>query len=320
LRFVELFAGIGGFSLGFERAGMECVGHVEIDPYAQKVLLKHWPDVPLISDVTKVNGDEFGQVDLLCGGFPCQDISTVGKQGGIHGERSGLYDEIIRIARVCRPRFIVLENVANLIARPEWIGYVLGRLSEIGYDAEWEIIRASDVGAPHRRARVWIVAYPQHSPDNTVKRQAGKENGIQEICGETGRSGMFAGTSGDTEVLANPDGIRRGFSRRPECKSLNVKQSGKNVANTVSKRLDGGKEERDRVEKRQIYQNKPNNGNGIWGETARCDSVAGWWAVEPDVGRVAHGVPARTHRLKCLGNALVPQIAEFIGRQIMDIT
>ena len=163
MRFVELFAGIGGFSLGFERAGMECVGHVEIEPYAQKVLLKHWPDVPLLPDVTKVKGDEFGQVDLLCGGFPCQDLSVAGKQGGIHGSRSGLYDEIIRIAGVCRPKYIVLENVAALLSRCDWFGYVLGRLAEIGYNVEWEIVRASDVGAPHQRARVWIVAYQRKS-------------------------------------------------------------------------------------------------------------------------------------------------------------
>jgi len=150
--------------MAFEKCGMECVGQVEIEPYAQKVLKKRWPNVKLMEDVTKVKGDEFGEVDVLCGGFPCQDFSVAGNQKGLKNEdgtatRSGLFDEIIRIARICRPKYIVLENVANLLSRPDWFGYVLGRIAEIGFDVEWEIIRASDVGALHQRSRIWIVAY-----------------------------------------------------------------------------------------------------------------------------------------------------------------
>lgn len=241
---------------------MECVGHVEIDKYAQKVLLKHWPDVPLLEDVTKVKGDEFGRVDLLCGGFPCQDLSVAGKQEGIHGKRSGLFDQIIRIAGVCRPRYIVLENVANLISRPDWFGYVLGRIAEIGFNAEWEIISAADVGAPHLRKRVWIVAY------TSLQGLQGSER-----KGETGEEGS---------------------SRRytPECRG--------EVADSSSQ----FKSKWDHA----TMGEKHNQGN-----RPRVSP----WEVEPEVGRVADGIPSRVDRLKCLGNALVPQIAEFIGRCIM---
>ena len=243
MRFVELFAGIGGFSLGFERAGLECVGHVEIDKYAKKVLLKHWPKVKLLSDVTEVKGDEFGKVDVLCGGFPCQDISIAGNQKGLQDEegnqtRSGLYDEIIRIAGVCRPRYIVLENVANLLNKPEWFGYVLGRLAQIGYDAEWQIIRASEVGLAQLRTRVWIVAYP-------INKRHDKRL---------------------------PIGAEKGQPTHGE--------STQNKTRNICRRW-------------KRFSSKPLLGGGI------------------------SRIPNRAHRIKCLGNSLVPQIAEFIGLQLL---
>lgn len=279
MNFVELFAGIGGFSLGFERAGMNCVGHVEIDPYAQKVLKKHWPDVPLMEDVRNVKGDEFGKIDLLCGGFPCQDLSIAGKQKGITGSRSGLYDEIIRIAGICRPKYIVLENVANLLSRADWFGYVLGRIAKIGYDAEWEIIQASDVGAPHKRARVWIVAYPR--------------------CKH--------GEKGDAKKLET-DTPERSHSEL-HIKSSSERQP-KKMANSNEKRLQRG----------TIVEETHGSGKNIEKQSAGCGKLRKWenWATEPKLGRVADGIPDRSHRLKCLGNALVPQIAELIGEMIMN--
>lgn len=285
MRFVELFAGIGGFSVGFEKAGMECAGHVEIEKYAQKVLLKHWPNVPLLPDVKEVIGDEFGKVDVLCGGFPCQDLSVAGKQKGIHGERSGLYDEVIRIAGVCRPRFIVLENVANLLSRTDWFGYVLGRLAEIGYDAEWEIVRASDLGAPHRRARVWIVAYPRH------------------LCG-----GYALG--GD-EQLHSGSQIEKAFGDASQSTTSGSGKEPEVVADTNEKGLQG----------RKIIQEPGKIWEGAEKQFERFSESCGRenWASEPGMGRVVDGVPKRMDRLKCLGNALVPQIAEFIGQRIMEI-
>jgi DNA (cytosine-5)-methyltransferase 1 len=154
----SLFAGIGGFDLGFERAGFKTKWQVEIDPYCRKVLEKHFPHAKRYNDVREVGAHNLEPVDVICGGFPCQDISNAGKRAGIEGERSGLWSEYARIVGELRPRFVVVENVAALLGRG--IGRVLGDLAEIGYDAEWEIISAADVGAPHLRERVWIVAYP----------------------------------------------------------------------------------------------------------------------------------------------------------------
>ena len=168
MTFGSLFAGIGGMDLGLERAGMTCRWQVEIDPYARRVLSKHWPDVPKYEDVRDVGAHNLATVDLICGGFPCQDISNAGKRAGIDGERSGLWSEYARIIRELRPRYVLVENVAALLARG--VERVLGDLADIGYDAEWSVLPASALGAPHRRDRLFIAAYP---------------------CG-TGRSGLVA--------------------------------------------------------------------------------------------------------------------------------
>lgn len=247
MKFIELFAGIGGFSLGFERAGMECVGHVEINPYAQKILLKHWPDVPVLGDVRKVKGEEFGPVDLICGGFPCQDISVAGNQKGIkNGTRSSLFDEIIRLSRVLRPRYIVLENIANLLngGNGDWFEYVLGEVYKIGYDAEWEIISAAQIGANHRRERIWIVAYPkgQRLHKDEIYAAHSPESGIE----------------------------------KPE----------------------------------QWQQFLSINAGNYYLEN--------WERFENVICGNVNGDTNRLDRLKCLGNALVPQIAELIGNLIIE--
>lgn len=167
LRVLSLFAGIGGFDLGLERTGgFETVAFCEIDPFCQRVLAKHWPNVPCYPDVRELTSERLAAdgiaVDVICGGFPCQDLSASGKQIGIEGERSGLYAEVIRLARHIRPRIIILENVANLLVGNggSWFGDVLRDLASIGFDAEWFYIPASWLGAPHARTRVWIVANP----------------------------------------------------------------------------------------------------------------------------------------------------------------
>jgi DNA (cytosine-5)-methyltransferase 1 len=217
----SLFSGIGGFDLGLERAGMRIAWQSEIDPYASAILKKHWPDVPNFGDIRNIQNPP--TVDVLCGGFPCQDISTAGKGAGINGERSGLWREYARIIGEVRPRFVLVENVSALLSRG--LGRVLGDLAALGFDAEWHCIPASAVGAPHQRDRIWIVAYAR-------------------------------------------------------CESAQVPTARKFSAIEIPKR----------------------------------DS---WWEVEPDVDRMADGVPARLDRLKCLGNSIVPQIAEIIGREIL---
>ena len=170
LRVLSLFAGIGGFDLGLERTGgFKTVAFCEIEEFPRRVLAKHWPEVPCYHDVRELTGARLAAdgitVDVITGGFPCQDISVAGKQAGIgEGTRSGLWSEIVRLVGELRPQFVIVENVANLLAGPSgkpggWFGRILGDLAECGYDAEWENIPASALGAPHRRERIWLVAY-----------------------------------------------------------------------------------------------------------------------------------------------------------------
>ena len=254
LTFGELFAGIGGFSLGLERAGMTCKWQVEIDPYATAVLKKHWPEVPRHEDVRTFPPEGDYSVDLICGGFPCQDISVAGKGAGLAGARSGLWYEFARVIGVIRPRYVIVENVAALLTRG--MDAVLGTLSTLGYDAEWHVVPASAVGAPHRRERVWIVAYAndQGQPDVPFHDEPGR--GVPEPAG---------GHVADAEGVSGWAGL-----------------------------CEGGPQ-----------QDRHQSGDGCW------------WESEPDVGRVAHGVPSRVDRLRCLGNAVVPQVVEVIGRAII---
>lgn len=161
MKFGSLFAGIGGFDLGLERAGMECIWQVEIDDFCNRVLEKHWPHVKRYRDVREVGKHNLEPVDLICGGFPCQDISLANQAGvGLDGERSGLWFEFERIIGELRPRVAIIENTPGLLFRG--MERVLGGLASLGYDAEWHCIPASAIGAPHVRDRVWIIA---HTPE-----------------------------------------------------------------------------------------------------------------------------------------------------------
>ena len=222
LKVLDLFSGIGGFSLGLERTGgFETVAFCEIEEFPRKVLAKHWPEVPCYHDVTKLTADilrrdGIGPIDVITGGFPCQDISSAGKQAGLgEGTRSGLWSEIVRLIGELRPKYVIVENVANLLSGPSdrrggWFGRVLGDLAECGYDAEWENIPASALGAPHRRERVWIVAYP------TEKRPTGKihrSNGSESYAGQFPRTSMLPayfdgmGDAGDSYTVCECDGF-----------------------------------------------------------------------------------------------------------------
>ena len=164
MKVLDLFSGIGGFSLGLERAGMETVAFCEYDEHAQSVLRKHWPDTPIYKDVRELDAKQYrGTVDVVCGGFPCQDLSVAGKKAGFSGERSSLYREMLRVISECMPRYAIFENVTGLLTGEQgrWFGQFLYDLAEIGFDAEWHCIEAAYVGAPHRRDRVWVIAYPK---------------------------------------------------------------------------------------------------------------------------------------------------------------
>jgi DNA (cytosine-5)-methyltransferase 1 len=259
---LDLFSGIGGFSLGLERAGMRTVQFVELDPYCRAVLARHWPGVPCHDDIRSFHAPT-GFADVICGGFPCQDISVAGKGAGLAGERSGLWREYARLVGEIRPRFVIVENVAALLSRG--LGEVLGDLAALGYDAEWHCIPASAVGARHRRDRLWIVAYPGGDRGRADAARYGlppEPAQLQPQDGET-RSGDDPPIRAD---VADPDRKRR-------CSGP------------------------------------------AWGAYAKdawqspgCE-VGRTWDIEPDVGRVANGVPSRVDRLRCLGNAIVPQVA-----------
>lgn len=170
LKVLDLFAGAGGFTLAGEMAGgYSTVAFCEIDKYAQKVLRSRWPDVPLFDDVTKLKGSDVGAVDVITGGFPCQDLSSAGNGKGIgEGTRSGLFREMLRLAGECGKPYIVFENVARLLSGPkedpgQWFGEFLDTLANFGYDAEWFNLTASGVGGPHERKRVCVVAYPHEA-------------------------------------------------------------------------------------------------------------------------------------------------------------
>ena len=243
LRVLDLFSGIGGFSLGLEGAGgFETVAFCEIEPYCRRVLAKHWPGVPCYDDVRNLTADTLRRdgiaVDVICGGFPCQDISVANVTGkGLAGERSGLWREYARLVREIRPQFVVIENVAALLGRG--LGDVLGDVSESGYDAEWFALPASALGAPHQRDRLWIVAYP----------------------GGSGREGHHSITS----IL----------ERRAAAFTVD-----RNPFSDAWRALDGG-----------------------FADLRTGDGLS---------------VVVDRHRVKALGNAVVPQIPELIGRAIMQ--
>jgi DNA (cytosine-5)-methyltransferase 1 len=186
LRVLDLFSGIGGFSLGLERAGMRTAAFCEIDPKARLVLRKHWPDVPIFEDVAALTAADMPEkIDVICGGFPCQDISLAGKGAGLAGERSGLWFQFRRLIDEIRPAWVIVENVSAL--RSRGLDVVLGGLAALGYDAEWHCIPASAVGAPHQRDRVWIVAYPVRARGAAGISEAGhRKEGDAEIADHIG--------------------------------------------------------------------------------------------------------------------------------------
>jgi len=260
MRVLDLFSGIGGFSLGLERAGMKTVRFVEIDPFCRRVLAKHWPDVPCNEDITTAEFQE-GEADVICGGFPCQDVSRAGHRAGITGPDSGLYKELVRAVRMVRPRFALLENVAALLGNG--MGEVCGDLAASGYNLEWDCVPACAIGAPHERDRVWIIAHAQ---------------GI----GRGEGAGRFADS----------------FSRIRN-------QTRGNIANAKCAGLAHG------------------DAKTAWKSQSKFTGESGsncWqaWPDEPALCGVDDGIPDLVHRVKALGNSLVPQIPEMIGRAIMD--
>jgi DNA (cytosine-5)-methyltransferase 1 len=297
MTFGSLFAGIGGFDLGLERAGMECRWQVEIDDYATSVLTKHWPEVTRWGDVrTFPVGDPADwRVDLICAGVPCQPVSHAGKQKGASDER-WVWGEALRVVADLCPRFFVAENPIGLLNHDGGRTFhgILRAFASVGYLCEWHVISASAVGAPHRRERVWLVCFRNR------------------IGGEADSS------RSDSDCLG-PHRARIDINREAQLRHQQVGvagQMGADVADTNSRRR-----QRQRLPQHSDQQGSSGNiayGCSSWGRWARPDQCRRQWATEPAVGRVAHGVPNRVDRLRCLGNAVVPQVAEVIGRAIMQ--
>lgn len=280
---LSLFAGIGGLDLGLERAGMTVVGQVEIDPFCQQVLAKHWPEVPRHDDVRSFEqwwpGAVRPPVDLVCGGFPCQPFSTAGLKAGVIDERWG-WPWFADVVRLVRPSYVVVENVAALLRDREAFGWLLADLAAFGFDASWDCIPAAAVGAPHRRDRLFLVAYPaggglSDQPTGGSRRALSVGTvagaGVRADGGDPAEGAQLAGRGPGVvaPVLADPNGIGR-FGRAWFA------------------------------------------GPAGWPEPAN----SGGWPTEPDVARVAHGVPRGVDRRRALGNAVVPQVAEHIGRLV----
>ena len=293
ITFGSLFAGIGGFDLGFERAGMTCKWQVEIDDYANRVLKKHWPEVSRHRDIKTFppSPESDWSVDVICGGFPCQDISYAGRGAGLDGERSGLFFDSIRVVRELRPRVVCMENVAALLTRG--LDVVVGTLAEIGYDVEWHCIPAAHVGAPHIRDRVFIIGTRDGSSPNAAHDGIGRGEQFKE-------GGRQASSIPDTESERLRKRWPRGIAGVGE-----GKENAATLADTIGPGL-------------EIEPRKPGDHDEEQPAAKRSGDKREWWAVEPDVGRVAHGVPNRVDRLRGLGNAVVPQVAELVGRMILN--
>lgn len=253
----SLFSGIGGLELGLEDAGLgEVVTQVELDPFRRSILARHWPAAERHADITEVDFGTYKPGGVLCGGFPCQDISNAGDRAGLAGERSGLWREYLRAVRVVGPELVVVENVAALTSRG--LSTVLGDLAASRYDAEWDCLPAGAFGAPHLRDRCFVLAHP----DAQSVRQQPEPQPRSE--GKT-----FAPDDGPQGAAAHADGVRQ---LQPE---------------------------------------------GFQPESWGRPSHSPWWAAEPPVARVVHGLPPGVDRPKreaALGLAVSPIVARHLGR------
>jgi DNA (cytosine-5)-methyltransferase 1 len=277
----SLFSGIGGLELGLERAGLgPVVWQVEKDEYCRAVLAKHWPDATRYEDVKDVGRANLVPVDVICGGFPCQDISVAGKGAGLDGARSGLWSEFARIVREVRPRYVIVENAAALLARG--LGRVLGDLATSGYGAEWDCVPAASVGAPHERDRLFIVAYAEHGR-LSVGRRAADTHATSLDAGGVRRDDGSGGEVEAGPVVGVPSADADGDGER--CEESHV------ATIAVHSRF-----------------------NPRHALASGCP-----WEAEPRLVRVAHGVSDRPQRIRAVGNAVVPQVAEVVGRVVLAL-
>ena len=285
---LDTFAGIGGFSYAADKlvGGFKTTQFIEINPFCQKILNKHWPKIPIHDDINTFSAG-IGQFDLICGGFPCQDISVAGNQKGITEEsRSGLFYSLMRVIRMVRPRFVVMENVAAILNNG--LDIVLGELSQAGYDAEWAVISASSLGGCHRRSRWWCVAY--------TNNYGSSPSSINEVNDET-----------DSNPQERQNEISKS-SRSSESQNSRIVRSFKrNVTNSNSERF-----------QRQILSKME---RGLWAaeHTRRLNPNWRQYVSKPILPRGSDGLSFRVDRTKALGNSIVPQVAAIPLKRVYDL-
>jgi DNA (cytosine-5)-methyltransferase 1 len=339
MRVGSLFSGIGGIEIGFDAEGFDTVWFVENDRYAQAVLRKHWPHATVYGDITQLDFRVLPKVDILTGGFPCQDISNAGKRVGIEGSRSSLWKYYLEAIRILRPRYVLIENVSAILGRG--LDVVLGDLAQIGYDAEWHCVPAVAVGANHRRDRLFIIAYPNIRQRQDEQIPTGRDTsapGVDDVAdtemlgcvhgqtqqrpGERGINALSDLGPGSKTVADSPGNKPSGICRETESLDgerntrLESQCSGdrqfddqtQDVGNTKQKGLEGHDDRQGpTVEAERIGTNTGPTNIGYWSLS---------WAVESPVGRVADGISHRVDRIKCLGNAVVPQCAQIFAKAI----
>lgn len=274
MRVLDLFSGIGGFSLGLERAGMETVAFCEIDKFCQRVLKKHWPNIPIFEDVRTLPDEFTGTVDVITGGYPCQPFSTAGRRKAQEDPRH-LWPAMFACIKIFKPAWVIAENVAGHINLG--LDEVLADLESEGYACQAFVIPACAVGAPHRRDRVWIVANSNSSSESRASKQDARA--IHQ------------------ERLQEWNEIRQPFTASLSSNTNNIGRKGSEC---------------------ETIQRQPIQSREFKGSYQEWRS--GWPVSSPRVCGVDDGIPNRTHRLRSLGNAVVPQIPEIIGRAIMEQT
>lgn len=300
MRELALFAGAGGGILGGKLLGWRCVCAVERDPYAASVLMDRQNDgtldpFPVWDDVCTFDGRPWRScVDVISGGFPCQDISVAGSGAGIDGERSGLWAHMARVVGEVRPRFVLVENSPALTSRG--LGRVLGDLAALGYDAEWGVFGAHHAGAPHERERIWIIASDAHR--DRVRDEHRRGPGATAEPSDDG----VARHDSNAQRARLEGAARQGL---PRARRAGVESAGSRGEASLPNAEGRGQVEAGDAGRTGAQQ--PFAGSG---------SEPGWWDAEPGLVRVVHGMAHRVDRIKALGNGQVPAVVALAWREL----
>jgi len=325
---LDLFSGIGGFSLALEKVGFKTVAFCENDPYCRLLLQKHWKGVTIHHDIKKLEAKDIKEpIDILTGGFPCQPYSVAGKQKGTNDNRY-LWPDMFRVIKEVKPTFIIAENVRGIINIQDGMVFetVCSDLEAEGFEIQPFVIPAAGVNAPHKRERVWIVGYSKHNGSLASKIKRGNNKIDDRTTKGQNTSIESERTSGsrDNEIMENS---RRELHERSSIREKNEDEIRKENANKFERSSSESTSDVAYTESEQSDTNNYRQESGEVSEQKQIESRRGrsWtlreasWSSEPNVGRVANGVPGRAYRLRGLGNAVVPKIPEEIGKAIWKV-